>query len=63
MLQDDAPLEEGKTAQPDREGAPDEEDAEHERVADEAREIAGVDATIKSVDAEIEFDAGPNLKN
>ena len=52
-----APHEEGKTIQPERQDAPDEEEAEHEReadeVRDEAREIAGVDATNKSVDAEI----------
>ena len=51
-----APHEEGKTIQPEREDAPDEEAAEHEREADEpqetAREIAGVDAIIKSVGAE-----------
>ena len=60
----DAPREEGKTVQPERQDAPDEEEAEHEREADDvrdkAREIAGVDATIKSVDAEIEFDVGSN---
>ena len=52
ILQEDTPLEECKAAQTEREDAPDEEEAEHEREADQALEIAGVDATIKSVDAE-----------
>ena len=62
-----APREEGKTVQPERQDAPDEEEAEHEREADDvrdkAREIAGVDATIKSVDAEIECDVGVEAEN
>ena len=61
----DAPVEVGNTIQPKREEPPDEEEAAHGREADddrdEAREIAGVDATIKSVDAEIEVDAGIEL--
>ena len=63
----DSPHEEGKTVQPERQDAPDEEEAEHEREADDvrdkARETAGVDATIKSVDAKIEFGAGVELES
>ena len=53
----DAPREEGKTVQPERQDSPNEEEVGHEReadrVRDKAREVAGVDASITSVGAEI----------